>query len=78
MPFTTCYAMLTDQNAGLLISDLGCVLRTQPDCSKGCIFFLEPMPMPFTTFYALLTDQDAGTLILDLGCDLRTQPEVGS
>ena len=78
MPYTTRLAMQTDHNAGLLISKLGCVLRKQPDCSKGCIFFLEPIPIPFTTIYAMLTYQDAGMLILDLGCDLRTQPEVGS
>ena len=67
--------MLTDQNAGLLILDLGCVLRTQPDCSKGWIFLLEPTPMPFTTCYAMLTDQKAGMLILDLRCVLIKQPD---
>ncbi len=71
----SCGQTLLWTGIGLRILDLGCVLRTQPDCSKGCIFFLEPIPIPFTTIYAMLTYQDAGMLILDLGCDLRTQPD---
>ena len=45
-PCPSPYALLTDQDVGLFIPDLGCVLRAQPDYLPGLISLLSARPSP--------------------------------